>query len=1013
MSRFIAFFSGVLFVMFVFSTNVFAQSPVIVGQLNQILECVGSEALLKITATGAEPLTYQWYQDGTPVGINSNQLYFASLTTANNGAYYCNVSNAEGNVDSEIILVTAVESAPVINSISTENNLVCVGTENILTVDYTGQNSHVKWYLEGGFVGYGSPIDYLITNAQQTNQGNYYCEVYNVCGMVESEAVNIDIVSHANIVTQPTTQTICEGEDAVFSPVAEGDYINYKWLADDVMIIGETNTTLTITAPAHPHSVVYKYIAYNVCNSDTSNGVYISINTLPSISAHPVNYQECVGDTITLYATATATTVVNYQWYDGNSQLIDGATETSLPVVLAENDTAYYYCVVSNNCGSVNTDTAEIITRMPPVITQQPVGDELCVGDDISMQLKAVGFEPISYQWLFNETDVSGANISGDEGQVLTISAITEGQQGIYTCHVSNVCGFVISDEAIVTVNTPPLVTEQPEDLIICAEEELSISFNHSGTQPISFEWRLLESGSLLGTEANYYTASADAVNSGNYYCLLSNSCADISTDTISVDILALPNITSHPQDESVCVGEYASMVVEAEGANPLEFLWYRNGSAVSGQTNNLLEYPAAQVNQTGEYFCRVMNGCGYDDSGAAILTIGTEPAITWNPIDYTLCENDTLNLIMSAQGENYTLQWYFNDIPLSGENDTVLNIINVPGTMAGLYYCSAFNSCATVYTDTVEVIIHPAPEMSLGNDIDLCEGESITIGPAGDYEHYNWNNGLSYQPSLDVQLSGTYILEVIGENSCKNRDTLIVTFHPYHQILFEDTEIIACSPYTLNAGEGAYEYTWNTNPVETTSSILITESGTYAVTVTGDAHGCSTSQEAYVDVREPISISLGEDQSVPVSSYVDIGVQDEFVQYIWNTSFNGPILTVYGSNYGVGEHEFWLTVIAQSSCMATDSIKITFWDDSGINDEKANDGILIFPNPAKDYLTISDISHNIENIEIINVTGQIIKSFLVNSNEITLNLSNFAKGIYFVKLKRNNEVITKKILIR
>ncbi|MDD4217031.1 MAG: immunoglobulin domain-containing protein [Bacteroidales bacterium] len=1009
MNRFTSFFSGLCFVIFVSSTIGFTQTPVINSQPNQILECVGSDATLKIIATGAEPLTYEWYQDGTPLDIDASEVHFASLTTANNGEYYCNVSNTEGNVDSEIISVTAVENAPVINSISTENDLVCVGTDNVLTVDYEGQNSYVKWYLQGSFVGYTSSFN--ITNAQLSDEGEYYCIVSNACGNAMSDTVIIDIVTHANITTQPSTQIICEGENAIFNAVAEGDYINYKWLANDIMMIGETNAELIITAPTS--SVEYHFVAYNVCNNDTSNGVFVTINTSPIISGQPVDHQTCFGEDITLYATATASTLVTYQWYDENNQLIDGATETSLAIELAENDIAYYYCEISTVCGTVYTDTAEIITLMPPEITQQPVGGELCVGDDIEMQVKAIGAIPLYFQWLYNGEDVSGSNISGSETPIITISSITEGQQGIYTCHVSNACGSVLSDEAIITVNTPPLVTEQPEDLIICAEEELLISFNHSGTQPISFEWILLESGNLIGTEANYYTASADAINTGNYYCLLSNTCADISTDTISVEILALPQITSHPQDESVCVGEYASMEVEAEGAEPLSFLWYRNGSAVSGQTNNLLEYPAAQVNQTGEYFCRVSNSCGYDDSGTATLTIGTEPAITWNPIDYTLCENDTLNLIMSAQGENYTLQWYFNGTPLPGENDTVLNIINVPGTMAGTYYCSAFNSCATVYTDTVEVVIYPAPAMSLGNDIDLCVGESITIGPAGDYEHYNWNNGLSYQPSLDVQLSGTYILEVIGENSCKNRDTLIVSFHPYHQILFEDTEIIACGPYTLNAGEGAYEYTWNTNPVETTSSILITESGTYAVTVTGDAHGCSTSQEAYVDVREPISINLGDDKSAPVSSYVDIGVQEEFAQYIWNTSFNGPILTVYGSNYGIGEHEFWLTVIAQSSCMATDSIKITFWDDSGINDAKNNDGILIFPNPAKDYLTISDISHNIENIEIINVTGQIIKSFLVNSNEITLNLSNFAEGIYFVKLKRNNEVITKKILIR
>ncbi|MDD4149467.1 MAG: immunoglobulin domain-containing protein [Bacteroidales bacterium] len=1012
MSRFITIFSVLFFSIFVSSSiSVFAQAPQITGQPSQILECVGTEAILKVVVTGAEPFTYQWYQDGNPLSINASEISFASLTSGDSGEYYCNISNADGNINSELIPVIVVESAPVINSVITQNDLVCLGTDNRIEVDYTGQNSHVTWYLQSSIVGY--TYSFNITTAQLSDEGSYYCVVENACGDATSNSVSIDIVSPVNIVTQPTTQVICLGEDAQFTPVTEGDYLNYLWLAGGEMIVGQTNSTLTISAPTNPHQVGYNFVAYNVCNSDTSNVVFVSVKTLPLISASPNDHQVCLGESVTLNATATANSPITYQWYDEDNQIIDGATSTSLDIELAANDIAHYYCVFSNMCGTVNSDTAEIITRMPPEITQQPVGGVFCVGDDVSMSVKAVGATPIYYQWLFNEINVSGSNISGGETPIIGISSITQAQEGTYTCHVNNSCGFTISDEAIVTVNTPPLVTEQPEDIELCAEEELSITFNHSGTQPITFEWMMLGSENPIGTEADYYSASAEAANSGAYYCLLSNACAVVSTDTIEVEILALPQITTHPDDESVCVGEYASMEVEAEGAEPLVFLWYRNASAASGQTNSLLEYSPAQVNQSGEYFCRVTNGCGYDDSGTAILTIGTEPAITWHPVAQTICANDTLSLRMDAQGENYTLQWYFNGTPLPGENDTALNIINVSVSMAGMYYCSAFNTCAIANSDTVEVVIHPAPDMSLGNDIDLCAGETISIGPFGDYTHYTWNNGLSNTPNLDVHLPGTYILEVTGENSCKNRDTLIVAYHPYHQILFDDTEIISCGPYVLDAGEGGYGYTWNTGPVQTTSSIVITEPGTYSVTVTGDAYGCSTNQAAYVDIREPVSINLGEDKVVPVSSYVDIGIEGEFAQYIWNTDYTGPILTVYGSNYGLGEHEFWLTVIAQNECMASDTITVVFWDDLGVEDAKNADDILIYPNPAKDYLTISDISNNIENIEIISVTGQVIKSFSVNSNEITLNLTNFAEGIYFVKLKRNNEILTKKIIIR
>ncbi|MBN2779137.1 MAG: immunoglobulin domain-containing protein [Bacteroidales bacterium] len=1006
-------FLFVIFVLFglFLSQNSNAQAPTITNQPSTVIKCENNSATMTIEASGAEPISYEWFKDGMPVGTNSPILEFLALTPSDEGEYYCHVSNGEGNVDSDIKSVIVVEGEPIINNITTENDLVCEGTNNLFEVDYTGENSQVTWFFGSNTLGYTS--QYNLFNAQESDEGQYFCTVSNACGEVTSTNLDIEVVAHADITTQPTTQTICEGEDAIFTPQAEGDYLNYMWLADGIMMLGETETSLTITEPTYPHSIQYKFIAYNVCNNDTSNGVYVTINTLPEITANPINHSECFGEDITLYATATATTEVTYQWYDEDFEIIDGATSTMLDIEMLANDTSYYYCEITNICGTVYTDTAEIITLMVPIITQQPNGGVLCVGDDITMEAKAGGSDPLYYQWLFNGADVSGANISGDESQTMIINDITQGQSGTYTCHVSNMCGFVLTNDAEVTVNIAPIVTEQPEDLEVCAEQEISIGINYSGTEPVTFEWFILETASSIGTDATYTSLSADPAYSGSYYCILTNSCGEISTDTIDVEILALPQITTHPVDETVCVGEYAEMEIEASGAEPLDFLWYKNGSAVSGQTSSLLEYPSAQVNQSGEYFCRVSNECGYDDSGTAILTIGTEPAITWNPIDQTICEHDTLNLIMDAQGENYTLQWYFNNNPIPGANDTVLNIVNTPISMAGEYFCSAFNACATVNSDTIDVTIHEAPMMTLGDDIDLCDGESTTIGPTGDYTHYNWNNGFSYQPSLEVQLSGTYILEVTGEYSCKTKDTLVVTFHPYHQILFDDTEIIACGPYTLNAGDGGYGYVWNTTPPANTSSILITESGTYSVTVSGDEHGCSSTQSTYVDVREPVSINLGNDLNIPVSSFVDIGVEPIYAQYLWNTGFDGPMLTVYGSVYGVGNHEFVLTVIAQNACTATDTINVNFWNDSGVEENTQDYKISIYPNPTNDYLIIQDAEENMLSVDILNITGQVIESFAINNCEVTLNLSNFAEGIYFVRIKRTKDTVTRKIQIR
>ncbi len=989
-----------------------AQVPQITQQPNNLVKCIGNSGSIVLVATGAPTLNFQWYKDGSPFGGNTSSLNFAALAETDEGEYYCEITNGEGNAISYVCQVLVVNGPPVVSDITSESDLVCLGTDNLFTSVVTGENVAVAWYLNGSIIDYGA--NYSITDASLGDEGTYHFVATNSCLSVSSDNVVIDVVIPAEITTQPITQTICEDEDAIFTTAATGDFLNYIWMRNDVLMPTQQTNELLIADVVYPHSYHYNLIAFNICNSDTSNSVFITVNNLPIIVGQPIDYTNCMSEPVTLNAFATGTSVVSYQWFEQGTGIIDDEISTSFMPTMIAGDTSYYYCEITNICGVVSTNTAMVVIQEAPAITQQPVGGVFCVGSNVTILIKATGTEPLYYQWLFNGSDVTGPNFTGDESATLNITGITEGQQGYYSCHVSNDCGFVVSIEVLVTVNTAPIVAEQPEDVVVCEGEELLLNITSQGTQPLDFEWYLLNGQILMGSDEDYFSSAANPVNSGSYFCVLSNACGEISTDTVNVEIRALPVITVQPIGDEVCVGESVQMEVEATGAQPLEFLWYRNGSAVSGETNSMISYASAQVNQTGTYFCRAMNDCGYDDSEFVELSIGTPPAITWNPIDQNMCELDTLNIIMDAQGDNYNLQWYFNNTPISGENDTVLNIPMIHLVNAGTFYCLAYNSCASVSTDTVELVVNPAPAIDLGEDVDLCAGESVTIGPEDNYVHYNWNNGLSNQQTLEVHLGGTFILEVTGPNSCHNRDTMVVAFHPYHNILFGTENILACGPYVLNAGAGAYSYAWNTTPVQTTSSITVNSTNTYSVTVTGDSFGCESSSSVLVDVRAPITFELGMDVSAPVDSFVNIGLSPIFSTYIWNTGFAGPMLTAYGSTWGAGTHEFWLTATALNGCSHTDTINVLFYNGSGIeiNDEVPE--IIAFPNPATDFIRFESDNSTIEFVELYNMSGQLVAKEIINSMEFSLNVSNFAKGLYLVKIQSDDDrVFTRKILIQ
>lgn len=79
---------------------------------------------------------------------------------------------------------------------------------------------------------------------------------------------------------------------------------------------------------------------------------------------------------------------------------------------------------------------------------------------------------------------------------------------------------------------------------------------------------------------------------------------------------------------------------------------------------------------------------------------------------------------------------------------------------------------------------------------------------------------------------------------------------------------------------------------------------------------------------------------------------------------------------------------------------------DSIISSQEVN----YFPNPAKDIVTFSS-KNIIENITIFNLLGQEVLSKQVNSEDLSIDISNLSSGTYIAKLKNNGKIQTVKLV--
>ncbi len=87
----------------------------------------------------------------------------------------------------------------------------------------------------------------------------------------------------------------------------------------------------------------------------------------------------------------------------------------------------------------------------------------------------------------------------------------------------------------------------------------------------------------------------------------------------------------------------------------------------------------------------------------------------------------------------------------------------------------------------------------------------------------------------------------------------------------------------------------------------------------------------------------------------------------------------------------------------------------TGLNNATAENSIRVYPNPASDYLTFaisSDILSSTKSIEIYDALGKLVNTVLVSSEQIQINVSDLARGVYTCRIvNTTNQIIVKRFV--
>jgi len=691
----------------------------------------------------------------------------------------------------------------------------------------------------------------------------------------------------------------------------------------------------------------------------------------------------------------------DYQWYKDNLA-VEGETGSNLWAT----ETGDYKVEVTENGCSAYSDIIQVrISPEPNHAIISALGDTtFCEGNNVTLNLNTGGGYTV--QWMKNGNPIEGET---------TLSFIAE-ETGIYTAEVTNISCSINSNTKQVTanlatvdigdyarVNNFGLVSHFSCDI----NDNTDLSGN--GNDYFYMGWDFPEDRYGNWAKTHYYNGQWD------------NTITTNAFDNPNIFTLSLWFKTSTNSggrliglgDDQWGTSINSDRMIYMDDAGKLYF-GLMNGTAKTISTTE-------SYNDNNWHHVTV----SLSGSGMKLYVDGDlkaeDPSVTnganyigWWKLAYDHIDASYPNVPSSFyyQGVTDDVRIYEREL-LAGEVSYLFEESQFFDAYAGQDVFCESGSTNIILSNTEAFI-----EYQLRNDADNSLLGSAVIGNAG---MINLPTGM---------LSETTSFNILVTNpatacSFELNDLFMVSFYDHPTAILSGGAPICegeTTDITINlTGTAPWDitYTDGTNTFNETTSenpfvFAVSDAGTYEVTALSDANctGISLSGEADVIVNELPNVDLGNDVNITTDESVILDAGEGFVSYLWSDGSTEQLLTLNGSDLGVGSFEYNVLVEDINTCENSDTIIVNVEQGSAVGDISDSD-IRIYPNPTNEIVFIESDELRIKRIMIIDQYGKKIKEISSFKDKQRISFSGQSNGIYFVQIHTDKRVICKKIIVQ
>jgi hypothetical protein len=247
-----------------------------------------------------------------------------------------------------------------------------------------------------------------------------------------------------------------------------------------------------------------------------------------------------------------STTRMGYTDSDGNYAIVGlpaGAYTVSAGLYNYTFAPANFTNTVSVGPNATDIDFLASLVTYPPVILTQPLSQTVAAGAPATFNVTADGTGPLSYQWRFNATNITGATSNS-----FTVTSAHGTNTGNYSVVVSNTYGRVTSAVATLTLGVPPGITTQPQPQRVVEGNTATFTVVATGTPRLNYQWRQDGTniyGSLTGGQpggngdgGSFKRDNAQPVHAGDYSVVISNPFGMITSAVATLTVSVRPQLS-------------------------------------------------------------------------------------------------------------------------------------------------------------------------------------------------------------------------------------------------------------------------------------------------------------------------------------------------------------------------------------------------------------------------------------------------------------------------------------